>query len=210
MKQKPRTSDATSPAAQPVPASADPFRLGPIAIDLHDILGDTLDAPVPDLSGEAGEVDLSDALAGLGDAPEDQGSTFKAFHDEVGRDSRVADASRRYKIALVYRAMNMLPDAVRELQAAMCVPRLRFDAAVLLARIALEQGRTPLAIEWFERAAETPASSAAAARAVLYDLADALERQGEAARAFAIFRELEHDAPRYRDVAARVGRLAAR
>jgi tetratricopeptide (TPR) repeat protein len=122
----------------------------------------------------------------------------------------VAEAERRYKIALAYRAMNMLPEAARELQAAARVPRLRFDAAALLARLALEQGQPSAAIEWFERAAETPASSADAARGVLYDLADALEREGETARALAIFRELEHDAPRYRDIAARVARLAAR
>jgi tetratricopeptide (TPR) repeat protein len=211
MKQKPRTSEPVDPAAAAAGASTDPFRLGPIAIDLRDVLGDALDAPLPDASTEPGEIDLSDALAGLEEgAAADDRSTFKAFHDEVGRDTRVADAARRYKIALVYQAMNMLPEAVRELEVAARVPRLRFDAAALLARLALEQGRTPLAIEWFERAAETPATSTDAARGVLYDLADALERQGEHARALALFRELEHDAPRYRDVAARVGRLAAR
>jgi tetratricopeptide (TPR) repeat protein len=212
MKQKPRTSERVEPAAAAAGASTDPFRLGPIAIDLRDVLGDALDAPLPEVATEPGEIDLSDALAGLEQeaAADDRGSTFKAFHDEVGRDARVAEAARRYKIALAYRAMNMLPEAVRELEVAARVPHLRFDAAALLARLALEQGRTPLAIEWFERAAETPATSTDGARGVLYDLADALERQGECARALAVFRELEHDAPRYRDVTARVGRLAAR
>jgi hypothetical protein len=43
---------------------------------------------------------------------------------------------------------------------------------------------------------------------VLYELADALESAGEPARALAVWLELQADAGVYRDVAARVDRLA--
>jgi tetratricopeptide (TPR) repeat protein len=217
MKQKPRTPEQSSSSAPTAAPSADPFKLGPIAIDLRDILGDALDAAVPvgSAASEPGEVDLSDAVTGLGaggDAAsaDEPGSVFKAFHDEVSRDTRIEEAERHYKVALAYHAMNMLPEAARELEIAVRAPRLRFDAAALLARVAVQQGKPSIAIEWFERAAEAPAPTRNAARSLLYDLADALEREGERARALAVFRDLEHDDPRYRDVARRLGRLAAK
>jgi hypothetical protein len=42
---------------------------------------------------------------------------------------------------------------------------------------------------------------------LLYDLADALEKDGEIARALAILLELQADAGDYRDVASRIDRL---
>ena len=43
---------------------------------------------------------------------------------------------------------------------------------------------------------------------LLFDLAEALEGEGETARALAICMELQADAGNYRDVAARIDRLA--
>jgi hypothetical protein len=43
---------------------------------------------------------------------------------------------------------------------------------------------------------------------VLYELADALESEGERARALAVWLELQTDAGSFRDVAARIDRLA--
>jgi hypothetical protein len=64
------------------------------------------------------------------------------------------------------------------------------------------------AVEWFEHAAEAPASSIEAGHALMYDLGEMLERAGESARALAVFLELRIDAGEYRDVAARIGRLS--
>ena len=67
---------------------------------------------------------------------------------------------------------------------------------------------TAKAVEWFERAAEAPPPTAEDGRLLLYDLADALESVGEVARALAICTELHAEAGNYRDVSARVDRLA--
>jgi hypothetical protein len=45
--------------------------------------------------------------------------------------------------------------------------------------------------------------------AVLYELADALEQQGEPARALAVLLELETQRRAYRDVPRRIARLSA-
>jgi hypothetical protein len=63
-------------------------------------------------------------------------------------------------------------------------------------------------VEWLERAAEAPASSAEEAHELLYELGTILESSGETARALAVFIELQADAGDYRDVAARVEHLA--
>jgi hypothetical protein len=66
----------------------------------------------------------------------------------------------------------------------------------------------PAAIEWFERAAQAPAPSEEEGHMLMYELADALESVGEVARALAICIELQSHAPEFRDVGARVDRLA--
>ena len=58
------------------------------------------------------------------------------------------------------------------------------------------------------RGQEAPASTPEDGTALLYDLADALERLGEGSRALAIFLELDLDAPGYQDVPARINRLS--
>jgi tetratricopeptide (TPR) repeat protein len=85
---------------------------------------------------------------------------------------------------------------------------LRFEAASLLGRMFLQQGDVPHAVEWFERAAEAPASDVREWCELLYELASVLEDAGESSRALAVFLELQAETPDYRDVPARVERLA--
>ena len=57
-------------------------------------------------------------------------------------------------------------------------------------------------------AAQTPAHTSDDANQVLYELAEALESVGEVARALAICLELQAEAGDYKDISARVDRLA--
>ena len=72
----------------------------------------------------------------------------------------------------------------------------------------MRRGETQRAVEWFERASESPAPTAEDGRALLYDLGVVLDGAGETARALAVFLELQADAGDYRDVPARIDRLA--
>ena len=72
----------------------------------------------------------------------------------------------------------MVDDAIKALEAAARSPRQRFDAASMLGRLHLDREDQPRAIEWLERAAEAPAPTPDAGRALLYDLADASNRWG--------------------------------
>jgi hypothetical protein len=65
----------------------------------------------------------------------------------------------------------------------------------------------PETLEWLERASQAPASNTDDGHQVLYELAEALEKTGEIARALAVVMELESEVAGYRDVAERIDRL---
>ena len=133
---------------------------------------------------------------------------FQQMRDEAGRSSDEETAAEQYGLAVTYNELGMVDEALVALEEAAKSPRQRFEAASMLARLRLERGETALAIEWFERAAEVPATTPDAGHALLYDLAETLEKAGERARALAIFVELEAEAGGYRDVASRINRLS--
>jgi tetratricopeptide (TPR) repeat protein len=100
-------------------------------------------------------------------------------------------------------------EGLRALETSARTPRLRFRAASLIAHTHRDAGQLRQAVDWFERAAEAPAPTHEAGRALLYELADTLERLDESERALAILLELETEAGAYRDVRVRIGRLTA-
>jgi tetratricopeptide (TPR) repeat protein len=113
-----------------------------------------------------------------------------------------------YRQGLALYEAGRLDEAVPLLQSASTAPGLRFATSSLLGRIFRDRGAVTQAIEWFERAAQAPAPTPEEGHALLFDLAEALEGEGETARALAICMELQADAGNYRDVAARIDRLA--
>ena len=119
--------------------------------------------------------------------PSNLDDVFRDFREEVSRQTESDEADQRYKVALTYRDMGMIDDAVRELEQAARSPRLRFDASALLARLLRDRGDVAHAIDWFERAAEAPAPTPEAGRQLLYELGQALEMSGENARALAVY-----------------------
>ena len=134
---------------------------------------------------------------------------FELFRDQAASVGHAETAARHLKLALAYRAMGMISESIKSLEAAAKSPRWRFEAASGLAHTYKAQGRIDEAVEWYERAAETPAPSADSGRRLLYDLGRTLNEAGEADRALAVFLELQADAPEYRDVAAWVRRLSS-
>jgi tetratricopeptide (TPR) repeat protein len=172
----------------------------------------------PPVEAASGEVDLSDML----NEPADSGQplplippparsldqVFRSMRDESSRASSEEAAAEQYRLALTYHEMGMPDDAIKALEAAARSPRQRFDAASMLGRLYLERKDSTRAIEWLERAAEAPAPTPDAGRALLYDLAKTLESVGEQSRALAVFVELESESGGYRDVAGQIERLS--
>ena len=164
------------------------------------------------------DVDLTDVLSGLhgGGAPArpqppaapSLDAVFKDFRAEATRQTGASDAAEYLALGQSYIEMGKTREAISALRAAARAPMHRFDAAAALGRLYYEQDDIPHAIEWLERAAEAPAPGEAEAFELLYQLGSILETAGETSRALAVFLELQADAGEYRDVAARVERLA--
>jgi len=140
--------------------------------------------------------------------PRSLDQAFKGIRDEASRQANEEAAAEAYRLAQTYQEMDMPEDAIKALEQAARSPRQRFDAASKLGRLYLSRKDHPHAIEWLERAAEAPAPTADAGRALLYDLAMALETVGEQSRALAVFVELESESGGYRDVAGQIERLS--
>jgi tetratricopeptide (TPR) repeat protein len=122
-------------------------------------------------------------------------------------DPEGAAARDIYERGLSHLEAGRIAEAAADLEWAVRSPSVRFAAATRLGRLHIDQQALTTGIEWLERAAAATAPTAEDARATLYDLADALERNGELERALAVWTELDIVDGTHRDVAARIDRL---
>jgi tetratricopeptide (TPR) repeat protein len=138
------------------------------------------------------EIDLSTALSGI----------------ETTTIAPQGDPAIVLERAMNHMQAGRVEAALADLQAAAAQPRTRARAAAELGRLYNARGDFHAAVQWFELAADGPAPTQDEAYAVLYDLADALARLGDASRALAILIDLDAEAGDYRDVRIRIEQLA--
>jgi tetratricopeptide (TPR) repeat protein len=175
-----------------------------------DAPGEPAEAPPAKTAAPAAKAEAPPAPAAAkakAPAPESFMQTVRNINN-ADRKSVEDAAAEQYRLAVTYVEMSMPDDAIKALEIAARSPRQRFDAASMLGRLYLERNDQSHAIEWLERAAEAPAPTPDAGRALLYDLATTLETVGEHARALAVFVELESESGGYRDVAGQIKRLS--
>jgi hypothetical protein len=98
-------------------------------------------------------------------------------------------------------------ESIAALTAAAQNPALQFQASAQLGRLLLRLGRGAEGIEWLERATHAAAAVREQRLDVMYELADALDRAGQGARALDVFADLDFDAASYRDVPERMAAL---
>jgi tetratricopeptide (TPR) repeat protein len=191
----PPPPEAAKPAAEPKKGTAKQPESGAMEIDLTDMLNEE-----PAASSKQPPL--------VPPPPRSLDQVFRGMRDASAGASSEEAAAEQYRLALTYHEMGMPEDAIKALEAAARSPRQRFDAASMLGRLYLESKDAAHAIEWLERAAEAPAPTQDAGRALLYDLAKTLESVGEHSRALAVFVELESESGGYRDVAGQIERLS--
>jgi len=190
------------------------------------------DASVLDLT----EIDLSTVIAGLtpaaplvarlpvaaakpspaGDETDGQDDTaspdiedvFAKMRARSAREQNVSAALAEYERAVELIEQGLDKDAIEALQSAARTPMMRFRAAARLGRFLMDRGDLNEGVEWLERAAQVPAPSPDEGHNLMYELANALEAQGESARALAVLMELEAEAEGYRDVRTRIAYLS--
>jgi tetratricopeptide (TPR) repeat protein len=187
-------AEVTTADALPNPgAQGSDVRFGSVtgdAVSDSALLGDETET----LTGDMGEIDLSTALSGLMTAPP----------TSSGADPRSSTAVEQYEEGLRLIDEGLDREAIAALESAARVPMMRFKAAARLGRFLIDRGDLSEGVEWLERAAEAPAPSPEEGHHLLYELAGALEAQGESARALAILLEIDAEADGYRDVRTRI------
>jgi tetratricopeptide (TPR) repeat protein len=196
--------------AKPAPAPAPPAPSvlhEPIVLDDEELIELAIDEEVlAPVSGPPEPAPPRPAPAAKADEQLDD--VFAQMRQEAAVGSEDEVAAEQYGLALTYRELGMLDDAIQALEVAASSPRQRFEAAAQLAEVHLERHDVDKAISWYERAAESPAPNATEGRNLLYSFAETLEKAGQHARALAVFVELEAEAGGYRDVAYRILRLS--
>jgi tetratricopeptide (TPR) repeat protein len=162
------------------------------------------------------EVDVSElpalepaVLTDFGDEPPpDLDDVFAQIRSRSAQDPEVANAASVYERGLDHVLHGRIDEAIADLETAARAALFRFSASAQLGRVYIERDELKTAVEWLERAAEAPAPTPEDGFALLYDLADTLDRLGESGRALAVLMELDADAGGYRDVRQRVEQLA--
>jgi len=208
----PPPAPPVAPPEPPAPVAEAPKKkktAPPVESSIEIDLSEMLDALQSEATAAApASAEPAQALPLIPPPPRSLDQVFRGLRDESSRGSSEEAAAEQYRLALTYHEMGMADDAIKALEQAARSPRQRFDAASMLGRLYLDRKDTNHAIEWLERAAEAPAPTPDAGRALLYDLAKTLETVGEHSRALAVFVELESESGGYRDVAGQIERLS--
>jgi tetratricopeptide (TPR) repeat protein len=192
------------------------FAMSANAIDLDSILGD-FDSVTPepeDFTSDDGEVDLSISLDTIKAPPApaqveetDLEGVFDSMRTQSAKRSGLDDAEKEYKRGLALRASGDIDGCIQALEKASRAPKLRFGTSWLIARLYRDRDMMSETLDWLDRASHATAPTSEESHQLLFELAEALEKVGEVARALAVCMELQSDAGSYRDVDARIDRL---
>jgi tetratricopeptide (TPR) repeat protein len=226
-----RAEEEPKPAKKPARHKLEEglFELSANAIDLESILGGDFDEPAPPPrrappaaagGGDSVEVDISlDEITPSDAAPPpvpapvpaeasgDLDTVFGNIRDQAAKRSGLDEAEKEYKRALALRSKGDIDGCIAALEKASRAPKLRFSAAWLIARLYRDRNMMPQTLEWLERASQAPAPNENDGHQLLYELADALEKADESARALAVLLELQSEVGTYRDIDERIDRL---
>ena len=171
-----------------------------LSIDLDGIKGKAA-KPVPKAASEL-EPDEEPVQSN------DIDSVFAQMRSKASRTSGGEGAEEQMKEGIALRQAGKTESAIRAFEMASRSPRHRFQASVYLGRMYRDKDQMKKAIEWFERATQSPPPTPEDGHMLLYELADALEATGEVERALATCMELQAEAGDFRDIKQRVTRLA--
>jgi len=185
--------NAPPPVAQRQQDDTDLFEI------VEEIDGDLAREAEPGYGGaqpEAGEQSVEDV--------------FSAFKDQVADQIGLDDHRAHYDLAIAYKEMGLLDDALREFEAALPSPDLHREACSMLALCHREQGDSAQAARWYRQAVEAASPESPDLMGLRYDLADVLAELGEDQEALSLFRAVHAADPGYRDVALRLSNLSQR
>lgn len=167
--------------------------------------------------GEGGYVDLGAELTeevGVGPSPRDAApllaEILREFQKGVREQLGPEDYETHYNLGIAYKEMELYDEAIEEFRLAAKEPRRALTCANLLGLCFLAKGDAGRAVTELERALSLPGAPGEEGWGVRYDLATAYEAAGNLAKAHAVLSALQEEAPKFRDVKARLRDLKGR
>ena len=126
------------------------------------------------------------------------------LREAVSETLSAEDSETRYNLAIAYREMGLLDEAIGEFQTVARNPVYLTDCCSLLGQCLRERGLIEQAVKWLRRGLETPNLSEERGLSFLYEIAECQSEQGDRESARGTFAEIYGINSSYRDVVARL------
>jgi tetratricopeptide (TPR) repeat protein len=148
-------------------------------------------------------------------APEEESAqafeqVLNTFKERISEEVAQDDYRTHYDLAIAYKEMGLVDEAIREFQVAASSRELHRDACTMVAVCYREQSQHDKATRWYRQALESSSPEDDSRNELRYDLAEVLLEAGDARAALEEFRELFAVDPEFRDVDGRVSELEGR
>jgi tetratricopeptide (TPR) repeat protein len=154
----------------------------------------------------AAELDVAHAHGEEESAP-DFADIFSAFKKGIEQQLSAEDAAAHYDLAIAYKEMGLLSDAVGALEKVQKAGPLGVEGISLLATCKLEMGQPEAAIGLLVKALGKAATNGEKI-ALRYDLALAFSAAGQREEALTAFQEVAKQDPSFREVQAQIEELS--
>jgi tetratricopeptide (TPR) repeat protein len=144
-----------------------------------------------------------------GDHQVDVEEVFAKFKEGVAKQISVDDAQAHYDLAVAYKEMGLLEDAIREFEIAARDPRRECVCQSMVGMIHVERGNLNEAIDAFMRGLHAHHRTPEEEVALSYELGQAYESKRMSKDALAYYQRCAKREPNFRDVQDRIRRLSA-
>jgi len=134
-------------------------------------------------------------------------SVFAQFKKGVALQIAPEDADTHFDLAIAYKEMGLLDDAITEFELAAHSPRRACTALTMIAMCHVERGERQRAIRHFERALSAPQKTPPEELGLLFELGAAYEGLGQLDDALSAFERVAIRDRTFRNVSARVDQL---
>ena len=165
-----------------------------------------------DLAAELDE-SLFEAQTAVGaeEEPEAEGHSLEdlveAFKKGVEEEVSSEDFETHYNLAIAYKEMGLVDEAIGEFQFASKSPDFFLKCCSMLGICFQEKGMAALAVKWYSKGLEAGNGDEHLLLGLRYDLALLYEESGDAARALELLTEIYGADAKYRDAAERMKAL---
>jgi tetratricopeptide (TPR) repeat protein len=133
---------------------------------------------------------------------------FQKFKEGVEKQVAADDSQTHYDLAVAYKEMGLIEDAIREFDVAARDQEMECVCQSMIGTLELGRGNVAEAIEAFLRGLNSPVKEPAQETSLLYELGNAYEAKKMNREALAYFQKVVRRDPRYRDVGDRIARLS--